>query len=109
MKELEIEKEHIEKQQSDMQASESYLACKSNLPSEYMGSRWYDPYVANERLEIRIALGNGAETIEKAIELTRKSHSQNLFDGWHIVTETHCKRSTIKSYGICKVIMKLIV
>lgn len=75
MKELEIEKEHIEKQQSDIQASESYLACKSNLPSEYMGSRWYDPYVANKRLEIRIALENGAETLEKAIELTQKSHS----------------------------------
>ncbi len=77
MKELEIEKENIEKQQSDMEASESYLACKSNLPIEYMGSRWYDSYSTNKRLKIRIALDNGAETLEKAVEIAQKSNSSD--------------------------------
>lgn len=75
MKELEIELEDIKKQQSDMEASESYIACKKNLPSEYMGSSWYESYRTNKRLKIRIALDNGAETLEEAIELAQKSYS----------------------------------
>lgn len=77
MKELEVELEDLRKQQSDMEASESYIACKNNLPSEYMGSRWYDSYITKKRSEIRTALENGAETLEKAIELAQKNHGMN--------------------------------
>ena len=75
MKKLEIENEDIVKQQRDMETNESYTVCKSNLPSEYMGSSWYGSYRTNKRLAIRMALKDGAETLEKAIELEQKSNS----------------------------------
>lgn len=75
MKELEIEKESMEKQRRDMEESESYIACKSNLPSECMDSSWYRSYETEKRMKIQSALKKGAETLEKAIELMQKSNS----------------------------------
>lgn len=71
IKRLEIEKNEIEKKQKDIETNESYMACKSNLPGEYMGSQWYDSYITKKRLKIRIALEKGAGTLENAIELAQ--------------------------------------
>lgn len=75
MKEIEMEEEDLKKRQSDIVANESYIACKNNLPNEYMGSAWYDIDAISRRLDIKSALENGAETLEMAIEQIKKLHS----------------------------------
>lgn len=74
MRKLEIEIEDIKKKQSDMETTESYIACKNYLPAEYMVPQWYDSYLSRKRLDIRRALDD-AETLEQAIEIAQKTNT----------------------------------